>query len=174
MTSQRTTDNQEELFDVVDESDVVIGTTTRGKANRNKGILHRAVYVLVFNQKGELFMHKRSATKDTEPLQWTVSCSGHVLSGDTYEESAHRELTEELGVDLQLEYMDKFIIHYPRETEMTALYKAYSSGPFRLHPQEIKEGRFFSKQELQKAVNTRSVVLSFSGRYVLRHIHWIS
>ncbi len=101
------TDNQEEIFDIVDEKDQIIGKVKRKEANNNNKIIHRSVFVCVFNKKGELFMQKRSSTKDTDPLLWDVSCSGHVASGDSYLTAAKRELGEELGIDIPIIYVDK-------------------------------------------------------------------
>ncbi len=76
----KTTDNQNEIFDVVDEDDNVIGRVKRGEANRNKNLIHRSIGVAVFNRKGEIYLQQRSSTKDTDPMCWTISCSGHVRS----------------------------------------------------------------------------------------------
>ena len=62
------------------------------------GLLHRAVHVLVFNSRGEIFLQKRSMTKDREPGKWDSSSSGHVDSGEDYDACAVRELREEIGL----------------------------------------------------------------------------
>lgn len=169
----KTTDNQNELFDVVDVNDKVVGQTTRLRANSNKDLIHRSIYVAVFNRKGGLYMQQRSESKDTDPLAWTISCSGHVISGDTYENAAKRELWEELGVRLDLEYRSKILVRLERETEMSVIYFAYSDGPFRLHPEEIKKGRFFTKKDLKKEAEKGEIKISASGECVLSHINWI-
>ena len=87
---------QEDIFDVVDEFDKVIGQKPRSEVHA-EGLRHRAVHVLVFNEDNELFMQKRSKTKDTWPGAWDGSCTGHVDAGEDYKEAAHRELQEELG-----------------------------------------------------------------------------
>ena len=169
----KTTDNQQEIFDVVDEDDNVIGKTTRGETYKNKNLIHRSIYVAVFNSKGELFMQQRSATKDTDPLCWDISSSGHVRASGNYDDAAKRELEEELGVDLDLNFIDKFIIYYPHETEMVSLYRAHSDGPFKLHPQEIKSGRFINKDTLSKEYKMGFIKLSFGARVVLQKLNWI-
>ena len=57
---------QEDIFDVVNERDEVIGQQPRGEVHR-LGLMHRAVHVLVFNAAGEVFLQKRSMTKDRQP-----------------------------------------------------------------------------------------------------------
>lgn len=169
----KTTDNQNEIFDVVDQNDNVIGQARRGKVHQDKKLIHRSVYILIYNSKGELFMHQRSETKDTDPLFWTVSASGHVTANDSYEEAAKRELFEELGVKIPLKYINKLVIELPRETEMTAIFRAMSEGPFRLHPIEIKTGKFFSRRKLSRLLKKKKIDLSLSAFFVLKSVAWI-
>ena|SRR3989338_1572919 len=166
------TDNQNELFDIVDENDKVIGQATRGEVHRNKNLIHRSIGVCVFNSQGEMYLQKRSSTKDTDPGKWTIACSGHVLSGDSYQVTAVRELKEELGVNLKLEFVTKYLCRASKETEMSVLYKAYSDGPFKLHPQEIEEGKFYTQKELKEASEKKKIELSFMGQVALEKMGW--
>jgi isopentenyl-diphosphate Delta-isomerase len=95
-----TTDPQEELLTQVDERNNVIGSIARGKAHNDEGIFYRTIYVLVKNAKGEILLQKRSPTKDLYPDCWDLSVGGHVNFGKTYEETAARELGEELGLQV--------------------------------------------------------------------------
>ncbi len=167
------TDDQNELFDIVDEDDQVIGQARRGEVHKDKKLIHRSVSILVFNDWGELYLQKRSATKDTDPGIWTVSASGHVEVGDNYEETAHRELREELGIDMEISFVDKFLCRAPHETEMTAIFKAFHNGPFKLNKEEISDGKFFTRKELNEAVKKGEIDLSFMGRQVLERVGWI-
>ena len=177
------TDNLRELFDIVDINDNVIGQATRGQVHGNPGLIHRSVAVAVFNNKGELFLHQRSALKDTDPLLWVISCSGHVGSGESYEETAIRELAEELGIkrdkknkrdkrEGELENVAKFLYRSPIETEMAVLYKTVWDGGLLLQPEEIKEGRFFTKKTLTKALSKGEVELSRYGELSLEKLGW--
>ncbi len=156
----------------MDKQDNVIGIATRGEVHKNKKLIHRSISVAVFNKKGELFLHQRSGSKDMDPLKWTISCSGHVISGDNYEAAAHRELVEELGIDLEIVPIVKYVCKEPYETEMVMLYKAYSNGPFKLNPSEIIRGKFFSRWKLNKEAESGLVDLNFSGKVVLGKIGW--
>lgn len=168
-----TTDNQQEIFDVVDKDDHVVGKATRRQVHQNKSLIHRSIGVCVFNSHGELFLQKRSASKDTDPLTWTISCSGHVLSGDDYETTAHRELKEELGVDTAIKQVGKLFCLAPAETEISMIYTAYHEGPFTLHPDEIEEGTFFTRKELFEYLMNGKVRLSFMGKLALEKIGWM-
>jgi len=163
---------ENEFFDIVDENDNIIGRATRRQVHKNKKLIHRSVGVAVFDDRGRIFLQKRSITKDTEPLKWTISCSGHVISGDTYKETARRELTEELGVDLEITPVVKFICHTRQETEITMLYKSFSNGPFKLNTQEIIEGKFFTQKELNYEIKSGRIELSFIGKKSLEKLGW--
>ena len=164
------TDNQDELFDVVNERDQVIGKATRREVHANKSLIHRSIGVLVFNSKNELLLQKRSASKDTEPLQWTISCSGHVPSQDSYEKSAKRELKEELGIQMPFIFVSKFICKAPFETELCTIYKGVCNGPFIFHPQEIKKGAFNSLSKLKRKISTGELKFSFMGKLALQTV----
>src|SRR5687768_1179087 len=91
---------QDEIFDVVNERDEVIGQLARKEVHR-QGLKHRAVHVLIFNAGGEIFLQKRSLKKDNHPGVWDSSASGHVDAGEEYDPCAIREAGEELGVRLE-------------------------------------------------------------------------
>lgn len=170
----QTTDPQDELFDVVDEQDVVLGSMTRCEAHNGEHRIHRSVNILVFNRKGALFFQKRSATKDTDPSKWTISCSGHVGKGGAYEESAHRELVEELGVDMEIVEVYTFICKAPNETEMMTVFKGICEGPFRLNTTEITEGTFITQKDLHRLIKKGKIELSFMAKMILEKYRWLA
>lgn len=170
---KKTTDNQKEIFDIVDEHDKPVGKATRSEVHGNPKLIHRSVGIAVFNSRGEIFLQLRSPTKDTDPSTWTISASGHVDAGKYYDETAHRELLEELQVDLKVRRVTKYLAKTPRETEMVTLYEAHCEGPFTLNPEEISEGRFFSKWELKKLVEEGKIKLSNVGKQSLEILGWI-
>src|SRR5688572_32467185 len=89
----------EEIFDVVNDRDEIIGRNTRAEVHR-LGLQHRAVHVVVFNARGEIFLQKRSMKKDCFPGAWDSSAAGHLDCGEEYDVCAVRELGEELGLTL--------------------------------------------------------------------------
>lgn len=88
----------EELFDVVDENDEVVGQATRAEVHA-RGLLHRAVHVFAINGRGELLLQQRSRLKDVHPGVWDSSVSGHLDAGEGYREAAVREMAEEMGIE---------------------------------------------------------------------------
>ena len=141
----------EEIFDVVNERDEVIGQKPRSEIHR-LNLKHRAVHVLVFNARGELFLQKRSLNKDCFPGAWDSSASGHLDTGESYDACAVRELREELGLELARAPERLFKIAACAETgqEFVWVYRCVAEGPFTLHPEEIERGDWFSPARLHQ------------------------
>ena len=134
----------EEIFDVVNERDEVIGQAPRREVHARK-LWHRAVHVLVFNSRGEVFLQKRSLKKDTAAGLWDSSSSGHLDSGEDYDVCAMRELREEIGLSIAKAPERLFKIDACAETgwEFCWIYRHECEGPFTLHPEEIETGAWF-------------------------------
>ena len=139
-------DVSSELFDVVDSNDVVLGQLPRGEVHA-RGLLHRAVSIFVFNSAGELLVHRRSATKDQFPSLYTSSASGHVAAGESYDETAPRELYEELGLCVPVRFLNKFAASAETANEHTALYEARTDDLPRPDPAEIASIVWWSLEE---------------------------
>jgi isopentenyldiphosphate isomerase len=141
----------EELFDVVNVHDEVIDHKPRSEVHRF-GLKHRAVHVLVFNSRGEIFLQKRSMKKDRQPGLWDSSASGHLDSGEDYDAAAVRELQEELGLTVAQPPRRLFKISARAETdqEFVWVYRCEAEGPFRLHPDEIERGGWFTLAEVTR------------------------
>lgn len=136
----------DEIFDVVNEADVVIGRQTRGEVHR-LGLRHRATHVLVFNARGEVFLQKRSRKKDKCPGLWDSSASGHVDAGEDYDHCAVRELREEIGLAVPAGGLSRlFKLEACAETnqEFAWVYRCQAEGPFALNPEEIERGAWFA------------------------------
>jgi isopentenyl-diphosphate delta-isomerase type 1 len=87
----------DEVFDVVDERDQVIGREHRREIHR-RGLRHRAIHIFWLRGDGRLCLQRRSYAKDNCPGLLSASCAGHVDAGEEYLTAAVRELREELGV----------------------------------------------------------------------------
>jgi len=136
----------DEWFDVVDAQDRVIGQERRGVVHA-RGLRHRAVHVLVFNARGEVFLQKRSMLKDTFPGAWDSSAAGHLDAGEDYDAAALRELEEELGLataGLAPERILRIEACSDTGEEFVWVYRLAHEGPFELHPQEIERGEWFA------------------------------
>jgi isopentenyldiphosphate isomerase len=132
----------DELVDVVDERDRVVTQATRQEV-RLRNLRHRAVYVLVFNSSGQLFVHQRTLTKDIFPGYWDVTVGGVLGVAEDYDRGARRELGEELGIkDVPLRRL--FPSRY-EDTENRVCGMVYScvwDGKVHLQPSEIAAGKW--------------------------------
>jgi isopentenyldiphosphate isomerase len=137
-------DDPNEEFDRVDLDDRVIGRMRRGDAHCDLGLIHRSVQVIVFTSDGRVLLQRRAASKDLFPGYLCASASGHVMAGDDYEQTAWRELIEELGVEPAIIYLDKALVRSEMETEITALFIARCDGPFTFSPTETNGGIFLA------------------------------
>jgi isopentenyldiphosphate isomerase len=183
----------EEIFDIVNERDEVVGQNTRREVHA-RGLWHRAVHVLVFNARGEVFLQKRSLKKDIAAGKWDSSASGHLDSGEDYDACAVRELREEIGLELECPLAETpphpslspgggeggvppgegvqglrrfFKIDACKETgwEFCWVYRCESEGPFVLHPDEIETGDWFAPDAVTKWVDEKPQ--DFASAFVL-------
>ena len=138
----------EEVFDVVDEADRVIGSAPRSEVHRRK-LRHRAVHVLLFNARAELFVQKRSAAKDTFPGCYDSSASGHLNSGEDYDTCASRETQEELGLVVPV---GRFSRHFKIEAceqtgwEFVWVYSLITDEQPRIDLAELESGEFWTPE----------------------------
>jgi 16S rRNA (adenine1518-N6/adenine1519-N6)-dimethyltransferase len=147
-------DLHKELFDVVDEQDHPIAVATRGHVHA-QGLRHRAVHIFVFNKAGELFLQRRSRWKDVHPLLWDSSAAGHVNAGQEYDETAGRELTEELGVTAAVARIGAIDACPGTGWEFVKIYRAEHEGPFLLPPAEIESGGWFTLDQIARWIAAR-------------------
>jgi len=161
----------EEIFDIVNEHDEIIGAAPRAVVHRD-GLRHRAVHVLVFNALGEVFLQKRSMTKDSAPGKWDSSASGHLNQGEEYDSCAIRELHEEIGLVLSStpERLFKLGACAATGEEFVWVYRCQDEGPFQLHPEEIETGAWFSCNRVAEQVRERPDDFSRSFCLVWEHL----
>ncbi|MBU1198037.1 NUDIX domain-containing protein [Candidatus Micrarchaeota archaeon] len=148
----------EEMFELVNEKDEVIGRVSRKDAHREL-LRHRAVHVFLFNENGELFVQQRSASKDTHPLRFGSSMGGHVDIGETYRQAAVRELKEELGITAEENELQELHMFDPVDynwMEFAVLYslhyKKKRHGEICLSKEECKSGAFRVVKEIEQSI----------------------
>ena len=117
-----------ELLDIVDENGIPTGKTIERKIAHSEGIRHRTAHVWIIRKTdngAEVLLQKRAMGKDSFPGRYDTSSAGHIQAGDEPEESAIREMKEELGIDASvsdLHFVDKFVINYKKEVKKFNFY----------------------------------------------------
>jgi len=158
----------EEIVEIVDRDNNPIGAVTR-RIMRQQRLIHRASYILVFNRLGELFIQKRTLTKDVYPGYWDLAAGGVVLAGESYLVSAMRELREELGVTgVKLKLLFDQYFEDENNRVWGRIFSCISEGPFTLQAEEIDHGRFIALSAIE-ALNTSEPVTP-DGMAILRRL----
>lgn len=141
---------KEEIFPLVDEYGNVIGQAPRSKCHDGSKLLHPVIHLHIFNPKGDLYLQKRSMTKDVQPGRWDSSVAGHIDIGEAADMAVVREAREELGlVNIVPHYITKYVIETDRERELSYCYYAVYDGDFVLNEEELEDGRFWTIEEIQ-------------------------
>ena len=144
----------EEFFEIVNEDGEVIGQAPRSECHGNPDLLHRVAHVLVFNSAGSLCLQLRPDHKDVQPNKWDTSVGGHVDPGESPEEAAIREMSEELGISCEMEFLYRYIWRSEIESELVSTYKCIYDGPLKPDPYEIADTRWYSPSEIDQALGS--------------------
>lgn len=141
----------EEIFDVVDDHDCVIGSLSRDSIHQ-QGLKHRAVHIFWIRCDGLLCLQRRSYAKDKSPGLISTSCAGHVDSGESYERAAVREFREEMGIEVsttQLQEIDYVPAHLRLGNEFVRTYLLQGDFTWRIHPPEVDSIVWRTPRELE-------------------------
>jgi isopentenyldiphosphate isomerase len=139
---------QNEIVIIVDTDNNETGSAPRYEM-RAKGFPHRAAYILVFNSQGELFVQKRTMSKDIYPGYFDVAAGGVVLAGESYDQSAERELEEELGIK-NTPLTSHFEFKHEDENNIVwgRVYTCVYDGELILQEEEVESGFFAAPEEV--------------------------
>ncbi len=159
--------NNKELFPIVDEEGVVVGSATRQQCHSGAKLLHPVVHLHVFDSDGRLFLQKRSMAKDIQPGKWDTAVGGHVDYGETVATALLREAEEELSLTVRNpEKLYTYIFESDVERELVNTFCCTASAEeISVDPDEISEGRFFTMAEVEamisKGLTTPNFALEF-------------
>ena len=161
----------DELFDIIDEEDRVVGQEMRTVVHR-RGLWHRGAHVLLFTPDDKLIVQQRAKSKSQSPLALDCSVSEHVLAGETYHEAAIRGLKEELGITgVTIQPHIKFKMNYgTNDNEISMIFKGVSRPDLvRFDSGEIAKVIYYDMQELEYIILETPDVLS---RWFLQILLW--
>jgi isopentenyldiphosphate isomerase len=136
-----------ELVDIVNDAGQTVGTVTRHEV-RTRRLPHRCAYVVVFNRRGELFIHLRTPSKDVYPSHWDVTVGGVLAAGEAFDAGSRREVHEELGVEAAPEALFPFRYADAASVVQGMVYRLVHEGPFWLQAEEIVRGEFLPLGEV--------------------------
>jgi len=143
------------MIEIVDASGTVKGVAARSEVHGNPTLLHRVVHVLIFNNKGELLLQKRSMNKDVAPGKWDTSVGGHVDPGEDIKEAANREMQEELGIkDAETVLLYNYFFRNDYESELVSTFSCVFDGKITFEKDEIDEVRFYDLKEISENIGT--------------------
>lgn len=149
----------EEYVVLVNKKGKILGTEEKMAAHQ-KGLLHKAFSVFIFNSKGQMLLQQRAFTKYHFGGLWSNSCCSHPRLDEADDDAAHRRLQEELGFDTPLKEVFRFI--YRAQDEATQLIEheldavfvgIYDGDTTQFNPDEVNAVRWISIPELFKELN---------------------
>jgi isopentenyl-diphosphate delta-isomerase len=149
--------NEEQVI-LVNEKDEAIGLMPKMEAHE-KGKLHRAFSVFVFNDKGELMLQQRALHKYHSPGLWTNTCCSHQRDGESNLEAANRRLMEEMGFTTPLNEATSFIYKAVFDNGLTEheydhiLVGRYNQEP-KINPDEVADWKWMEVDEVRIDINT--------------------
>lgn len=165
----------EEKVVLVNENNEVLGLMPKMEAHE-KGLLHRAISILLYNSKGEMLIQQRASTKYHWPLIWSNAVCSHPRENEDFKEAAQRRLQEELNISCSLEEVYRFI--YKAKDEQTELieheydvvFKGVYDGEIPFNPDEIESIRWITLDKLIQDIEIQSNRYSFWFKEILKHV----
>lgn len=148
---------------VVDEADNRLGVMGIWEAHQGEGVKHRAVSVLLYDEKGRVLLQKRSGKKPLWPRCWSNTVCTHPYEGESSIDCAVRRLREEMGIEMdkdklkevyKLDYQAKYSNELS-ENEVTTVMVGEYGGEVRPNPDEAEESRWVGWMDLIKEIEKK-------------------
>ncbi len=159
--------NSDELFPLVNEDGVVIGKATRSFCHGGTKPLHPVVHLHILNERGEIYLQKRSMKKDIQPGKWDTAVGGHIDYGEEVEEALRREAHEELGiVNFSYTLITKYLFESEIERELINCYKTIYNGIITPDLDEVDEGKFWSFDEIMANIGKNIFTPNFESEFL--------
>ena len=158
-------DNNEEMFPIVDEQGNILSAATRGECHNGSKLLHPVVHLHVFNSQGELYLQKRPEWKDIQPCKWDTAVGGHIDLGESVEMALKREANEELGIaDFTPELLTTYVFESAREKELVFAHKTTFDGII-TPSEELDGGRFWALAEIRENIGKGVFTPNFESEF---------
>ena len=165
-----------ELLDIVDEQGNFTGQVMEREKAHDLNLLHWEVGVFIVNDKNETLLQKRSPNKRFSPNKW-APCAGHVISGETQDSTALREVEEELGIklspgDLRI-LEEREVLKLESHSRLTRMYYViYNGNDFTIQKEELSEVKWFNIDELMEKMknNDETLAIKSNRLYLLERL----
>lgn len=163
----------EDLIVLVNENDEQIGSIGKLEAHQ-KGLLHRAFSIIVWNDQHEILIHQRAIGKYHSEGLWTNTCCSHPKVGETILEAAHRRLQEEMGFDCELQQKFHFIYQVELENQLIeneldhVLIGTFNQNPSP-NPEEVEDYRWISLEQLKNEIAEKPAQFTFWFKEIIHN-----
>ena len=143
---------------LVNEKDRPVGLAEKMEAHQ-KGLLHRAFSVFIFNSKGEMLLQQRALHKYHSGGLWTNACCSHPYPDEDVHVAALRRLNEELGFQTPLQKAFQFIYHAEfsnglTEHEFDHVFAGIYDGPIHANAEEVCDYCYKDIQEIRDSLRS--------------------
>ncbi|MEO3743985.1 NUDIX domain-containing protein [Plantactinospora sp. B5E13] len=154
LVTEQTPRSADEILDIVDEQDRVVGQARRADVYARR-LRHRAAFVLVRDAQDRILVHRRTAQKLVFPSAYDMFVGGVLGAGETYDDAALREAEEELGVSglPAPTPLFRFLYETPEHTWWSAVYEVRWDGPVNPQPEEVAWHAFLTEAELTQRLS---------------------
>ena len=157
---------KEEWFPLVNEMGETIGKATRKECHSGSKQLHPVIHLHIFNDAGELYLQKRSMTKDIQPGKWDTAVGGHIDYGETVEEALRREVREEVGITaFTPQFITRYVFESAIEKELVNTFRTIYNGEIKPDTEELDGGRFWSLKEIKSKLGENMFTPNFEQEF---------
>jgi len=160
---------KEEQLPIVDEQGKIIGKSPRSLCHKGGDKpLHPVVHLHLLKRNRVIYLQMRPLDKLIQPGKWDTAVGGHVSFGEDIKTALERESWEELGLkNFSASLIKKYIWESPVERELVYVFKSYNFNEINLHSDEVKEGRFWTFNEIEKNIGKEVFTPNFEYEFKL-------
>ena len=155
-----------EYFPVVEVSGFVTGRATRAYCHSGAKPLHPVVHIHIIDRFSRIYLQKRSMKKDIQPGKWDTAVGGHVSFGESFQEAAFREASEELGLmEFNPIHVETYQFESEIEKELVCIFAAVGSYELKPDLDEVDEGRWWPVEEIDACLGKGIFTPNFESEF---------
>ncbi len=156
----------DEWFDIVDESGSVTGKAPRKLCHSGPGMLHPVVHMHIIDGKNRIFLQKRADTKKIQPGMWDTAVGGHVSSGEKIDEALLRESEEELGIkNFRAAPVGMYRWDTEIESELVYMFVLWSNILPAINKNEIEDGKYWKIKKIRESIGKGILTPNFEFEF---------